>query len=252
MNRFFVSQASLESGGTVAITDDQDVKHIRKVLRLRPGDSLEVADGKGREAVAVITDLTDAAVTVKIEAVLELQRESPLEITLFQALPKGSKLETVFQKNTEIGVSAFVPVISERCVVRIADLEAERKKHVRWQAIIDEAAKQSKRGALPRLEKLMELKAAAGFLEGYDLVLVPHTGSGVVSLGEALPKGTVRRAAVFIGPEGGFTDEEAGRLAEAGAVPVTLGPRILRTETAGFVISSILQYVYGDMGGTVS
>jgi len=252
MNRFFVPQACLENGVTVAITDDQDVKHIRKVLRLRPGNSLEVADGKGREAVAVITDLSDAAVTVKIEAILELQRESPLEITLFQALPKGPKLETVFQKNTEIGVAAFVPVISERCVVRISDLEAERKKHVRWQAIIDEAAKQSKRGTLPRLEKLVDLKTAAAVLGAYDLVLVPHTGSGVVVLNEALPKGTVRRVAVFIGPEGGFTDEEAGKLAEAGAIPVTLGPRILRTETAGFVISSILQYVYGDMGGTVS
>lgn len=249
MNRFFVPGASLQLGNSIDITDIQDIQHIQKVLRLKVGDSLEIADGAGCEAVAEIGEIARAGVRVKITGINAINRESPLEISLFQGLPKGQKLEVIFQKNTEIGVSEFVPVITERCVVRINDLTTENKKRVRWQMIIDEAAKQSKRGKVPVLKPVTSLKDAVESLTGFDLVLVPHTGGSASPLSEIISGGVKRKVAVFIGPEGGFSEDEVEAIVEAGGKAITLGPRILRTETAGFVASSILQYVYGDMGG---
>ncbi len=249
MNRFFVPGMVLKSGNTVEITDAQDVQHIFKVLRLKVGESIELADGAGSEAVGEITAVEKTGVRVNVVAESAVNRESPVQIVLYQGLPKGQKLEVIFQKNTEIGVAAFVPLVTERCVVKLADMAAENKKRVRWQMIIDEAAKQSKRGKLPILRPAVSLKDALGSLSEFDLILVPHTGDGTRPLAETLIQEGVRRIAVFIGPEGGFTEEEAQAIVDAGGKAVTLGPRILRTETAGFVASSILQYVYGDMGG---
>lgn len=249
MNRFFVPGALLKSGALIEITDPQDVQHIQKVLRLQVGETLEIADGTGTEAVGEITALAKSGISVTIVEESTINRESPLEIVLYQGLPKGQKLEVIFQKNTEIGVAGFVPVITERCVVKLNDLAAENKKRVRWQMIIDEAAKQSKRGKLPVLKPAVSLKAALETLQEFDLILVPHTGEGTVPLSDISASGKVRRVAVFIGPEGGFSEAEASAIVEAGGRAITLGPRILRTETAGFVTSSILQYIYGDMGG---
>lgn len=249
MNRFFIPGATLTQGGTVQITDAQDIQHIHKVLRLKAGDQLEVSDGADTEAVAEIVGLTKSEVTVRIETLSQAHRESPLEIVLYQGLPKGQKLEVVFQKNTEIGVRGFVPLITERCVVKLTDPSSDNKKWVRWQMIIDEAAKQSKRGKLPGLTAAMNIDEALKTLADFDLVLVPHVGEGTCPLGQVISAGAVRRVAVFIGPEGGFTDREVEAIVQAGGKAVTLGPRILRTETAGFVINSILQYACGDMGG---
>lgn len=249
MNRFFVPGAALTSGNTIEITDAQDVQHIQKVLRMKIGEAIEIADGSGAEAVAELTGLAKTVVTAVIVEECTVNRESPLEIVLFQALPKGQKLEVIFQKNTEIGVSAFVPVVTERCVVKLNDMASENKKRARWQMIIDEAAKQSKRGRVPALKPAISLKEALATLADFDLVLIPHTGDGTQTLRSALSDKPVGRVAVFIGPEGGFTETEAQAVVEAGGSAVTLGPRILRTETAGFVICSILQYAYGDMGG---
>lgn len=249
MNRFFVPGAALRTGTLIEITDAQDVQHIQKVLRLQAGEAIEIADGAGAEAVGEITAVSKAGVSVTVIEESTINRESPLEIVLYQGLPKGQKLEVIFQKNTEIGIAAFVPVITERSIVKLNDLAAENKKRVRWQMIIDEAAKQSKRGKLPVLMPAVSLKDALKTLEGFDLVLVPHTGEGTLPLSAIPASGKIRRVAVFIGPEGGFSEAEASAIVEAGGKAVTLGPRILRTETAGFVISSILQYVHGDMGG---
>ncbi len=249
MNRFFVPGTMLVPGNRLEITDVQDLQHIQKVLRLKAGDTIEIANGNECEAVGQIRALSKTAVSVEIKEVSSVRRESPLEIVLYQGLPKGQKLEVIFQKNTEIGVSAFIPVITERCVAKINDMAAENKKRVRWQMIIDEAAKQSKRGRLPVLSPVVTLKDALKTLDGFDLVLVPHTGEGTEPLSQAVKRENVRRVAVFIGPEGGFSEVEAVEIVKSGGTVVTLGPRILRTETAGFVASSILQYVYGDMGG---
>lgn len=249
MNRFFVPGALLKTGDRIEITDIQDIQHIQKVLRLKIGDNLEIANGAGVEAVGKIAEIARTGVAVKILEESTIDRESPLQIVLYQGLPKGQKLEVIFQKNTEIGVSEFVPVVTERCVVKINDMATENKKRVRWQMIIDEAAKQSKRGKLPVLKPVITLKDSLATLAGFDLVLLPHTGEGTKPMAEVLTHRMVRRVAVFIGPEGGFSEAEAELIVEAGGIAITLGPRILRTETAGFVASSILQYVYGDMGG---
>lgn len=249
MNRFFVPGAPLKLGSSIEITDSQDIQHIQKVLRLQAGEAVEIADGTGAEAVGEITAVSKSGVSVTVIEECAINRESPLEIVLYQGLPKGQKLELIFQKNTEIGVAGFVPVITERCVVKLNDLAAENKKRVRWQMIIDEAAKQSKRGKLPVLESAVSLKDALMTLADFDLVLVPHTGEGTVPLSQLTGSGKIRRVAVFIGPEGGFSEAEAETIVKAGGQAITLGPRILRTETAGFVINSILQYMYGDMGG---
>lgn len=249
MNRFFVPEAVLAQGSIIEITDSQDVQHIQKVLRMKVGETLEIADGSGSEAIGEITGLQKGSVTVAIIEECTINRESPVEIVLYQALPKGQKWEVILQKNTEIGVSAFVPVVTERCVVKLSDMASENKKRVRWQMIIDEAAKQSKRGKLPVLKPAISLKEALLTLEEFDLVLIPHTGDGTLPLATVLRDRGVKKVAVFIGPEGGFTDGESQAVIEAGGQSITLGPRILRTETAGFVACSILQYVFGDMGG---
>lgn len=249
MNRFFINSDMLAVGQQVLISDAQDVHHMLKVLRLKSGDEIEIANGSGTEGIGRIEKADKSSVAVTIESVSVIDRESPVEITLFQGLPKGQKLELVFQKNTEIGVSAFVPMVTERCVVRISDMKAEEKKAVRWKLIIDEAAKQSKRGRLPELLPVSSLEKMMDTLSDYDLILIPHTGLGTMPLKDAMPPSGIKKIAVLIGPEGGFTEEEAAAVVNAGGKCVNLGPRILRTETAGFVVSSILQYVYGDMGG---
>lgn len=246
MRRFFVQPEFLrQSGGT--ITGDL-FRHISTVLRLKPGDSLLLADGCGHESIAIIKTVGKDGATVDLDPFYTVPTDGgALPITLCQGLPKGEKMDLILQKATELGVSRIVPFNAERSVAR---LEGERlgKRVIRWEKIVQESSRQSMRGTVPSVGfhgDLRELLLA----EGGSLKLLLWEGEkeqGLRELAGRIEKpGSV---SIIIGPEGGLTAGEAAKAERAGYIPVTLGSRILRTETAGLAVTSILQYLWGDLG----
>lgn len=249
MSRFFVSKSDIDTiNGKISITGD-DVKHIKNVLRMSPGESIVVCDGEGIDYAARLVSVEKDIVTAAIDETLKNIAEPDVYITLFQGIPKSDKMDFIIQKSVELGVSRIVPVITERTVVRFDNQKDMENKRVRWQRICMEAAKQCSRGRIPevalpvRFQEAVKLAAAAG------AGIIPYekeTAKGIKSfLKDNNNSGNI---SVFIGPEGGFSEKEAEYAAGAGIQPVTLGPRILRTETAGMAVISIIMYEIGDMG----
>lgn len=246
MRRFFVEPRLLQDK-TGVITGEL-FRHMATVLRLKPGDSILLADGAGNEAIATINAVRKESIEVKLEpASPVLKTEGALQITVYQGMPKGDKLELIIQKCTELGVTKIVPFMAARAVPRLAG-ERLDKKISRWQKIAMEAARQSGRGTVPE----------TGFMESMDEVLRNSNESLKLLLWEGEEKQGLKNVlatssctediAVIIGPEGGLTKEEADKAITAGYRSVNLGRRILRTETAGLAIVSILQYLWGDLG----
>ena len=234
MHRFFTDTIQPHT----AVVRGEDVKHISRVLRLKPGDPVQLCDGEGNECEAIIESIAPDAVTFSTRAWTEAQSESAVAVTLFQCLPKTGKMETIIQKCVELGAAGFVPVQSERCVVV---LKAPYEGRIeRWQRVSEEAAKQSRRGRIPKVglpEPLKNLDFSA-----FDTALVAYENERTVSLKQALREHPCKRIAIVIGPEGGFSAEEIAILTEKGAVPVSLGTRILRTETAGMAMLAQIMY----------
>ncbi|KDR95061.1 16S rRNA (uracil1498-N3)-methyltransferase [Peptoclostridium litorale DSM 5388] len=250
MDRFFVFENDIdEAEGKCSITNSEDVKHIAKVLRLKEGDEVEVCNGKNREFLCEIESVSKSSVDLAIKREIDVNRESPVSVTIYQGLPKAQKFELIVQKLTEVGVSRIVPVITERTVVKLSS-QKEEKKSGRWEKIIHSAAKQSKRGVLPVLEGAMNLKDAMEDIKGNELNIVPYENESAVGIKQTLrEKGSeAKSVGIFIGPEGGFEEEEIHVLSENGVVPVTLGKRILRTETASIVSAAIVLYELSDLG----
>lgn len=243
MHRFFVDY---KVENEVIIHDKDDVNHIKKALRVQIGEKLEVCDISGDEYIVEVLEMTDQ-VRCEIISVSDVLRESPIEVHLFQGLAKGSKMDTIVQKSVELGVNKIYPLQTKRSIVKL-DAKSAKKKVERWQKISDEAAKQSKRSQLPSVESLVTLNDLHVMLESYDLILVAYELEQSRKLKECLID-TSKKIAVIIGPEGGFEEEEVHELIEKGAVSISLGPRILRTETAGVMLVSILQYQLGDVSG---
>lgn len=215
-----------------------DVKHIAKVLRLRVGDAVQLCDGNGRECEAVIKSVSQDAVAFDTEPWREAKSEPLVKITLFQCLPKAGKMETIIQKCVELGACGFVPVQSERCVVVLKPPYEGRIE--RWQRVSEEAAKQSRRGIIPKVEMPVSLDKLD--FTGFDTVLVAYENEQTVSLKTALRAASPNRVAIVIGPEGGFSDAEIETLTKKGARSVSLGTRILRTETAGMAMTAQILY----------
>jgi 16S rRNA (uracil1498-N3)-methyltransferase len=246
MNRFFVSPQAIKDNRVVL--RGLIVHQIRDVLRMRPGDEIVLLDNSGwahrTELVTIDRDAVRGHVTEK----WKLETEPHTRITLYQGLLKGQKFEWVLQKGTEIGVTAFVPVLAARCVIgTVTDVSAARIE--RWEKIIVEAAEQAGRAALPHLSNAMLFAQACAQVGAVDLALIPWEGEHSRGLGEALediPKS--KAISLFIGPEGGFTDDEIATAEERGLIPVSLGPRILRAETAGLAAVSAILYERGDLG----
>ncbi len=248
MYQFFVSpEAISESEKRVRITGP-DVNHIKNVLRMKTGEELSVSNGKdGREYRCGILSFEEGAVLCELRFIKEDSHELPSKIFLFQGLPKSDKMETIIQKNTELGVYSIVPVEMRRCVVKL-DRKKALQKTDRWQAIAEAAAKQSKRGIIPEIMTPVSYSDAVAFAKEHcDILLLPYemagtdTGSGMKKTRRIL--NGIRpgqNIAVFIGPEGGFDEEEVSLAEENGFQTVTLGKRILRTETAGMCLLSIL------------
>ncbi len=242
MYQFFVDASQIR-GRRVVITGG-DVNHIRNVLRMRPGEELSVFNGAdGREYRCGIEEIREEEVICSLRFIREEGVELPARVTLFQGLPKADKMEFIVQKAVELGVYAVVPVATRRAVVKLDEKKA-RVKTERWQAIAEAAAKQSRRAAVPRVGNVCTLKEALAQAAGMDVKLIPYE----LSEGMAETKKQIesvapgQEVAVFIGPEGGFEEEEVELARAAGCVPVTLGKRILRTETAGLVVMAWLMY----------
>ncbi len=235
MHRFFTTELS----GQEARITGSDVRHIQRVLRLNPGDAIVVCDGDGRAYNAVIHTVDSDAVLCRITAPLASAAEPRCRVTLFQGLPKSGKMDLIVQKCVELGVFSIVPVLSERCIPQPGD-DAD-KRRVRWQRIATEAAKQSRRGIVPQVEAVCPLKSLE--LSFYDTVLLAYEEERKRSL-KALLCGRVcgDDIALIVAPEGGFSQSEAALLESKGALSVSLGSRILRTETAGMAMLAQLMY----------
>ncbi len=241
MPRFFVRQERVDNGKISII--GEDAHHIARSLRMAIGEVITVCDMQGNEYQCTITDFDeDREVIAKIMSSKHSENEPPVFIKLFQALPKGDKLDTIIQKAVECGVSEIIPFQSERCVVKIK-LDAEERKTERRQKIAAEAAKQCGRSVIPDIKRSVDFNTALNMASDCELCLFCYEGDGTISLGkilngyDALPT----RVAVFIGSEGGFSVDEAKRAELKGMTMTGLGKRILRTETAsGFVLACIV------------
>lgn len=247
MNKFFVDSENVQEN-RIIITGD-DVNHITKVLRLRKGEKIQISDGRGREYICLIEETGKKEIISIIEEVFDNCTESTLNITLFQGLPKSQKMEFIIQKCVEIGVKAVQPVITERVVVKTDNRDLSGKLE-RWQRISEEAAKQSDRGIIPKVLPPITFKEALEQLKAMDLAVVPYERENSLGLRDALShSNNPTDIGILIGPEGGFEEYEIEQCSGRGVKSVTLGPRILRTETAGIVASTIILYQLGDMGG---
>jgi 16S rRNA (uracil1498-N3)-methyltransferase len=229
--------------GTRVILDAEEAHHLRRVLRLRVGDLVRALDGRGRELTVRLTALGMRSAEGEILASSTPGRESPLHLTLAQGLPKADKLETIIRMSTELGVAAVVPLLTARTVP--AGLGQGRL--ARWERVAREAAKQCGRAVVPAITAPVALGAWLAARDPAGL-LVCLWEREPAPLAERLPAAPPARATLVVGPEGGLADEEVAGLAEAGALVAGLGPRVLRTETAGPVAVALLQARWGDLG----
>ena len=245
MARFYVPQPRIEKG--MLKVEGEEVKHIRKVLRLKEGDEITVFDGLGREFEGTIVEEGLSSVVIRVNSVYSSKRDSPLEVTLAQSLLKGEKMDYLIQKATELGVKEIIPFLSSRSVP-LLEKSRRLKRHHRWERIAIEASKQCGRGVVPRIEFLQDYSEMLPKASPNALRLILWEREGI-KLKEILERSKEKKKIFFvIGPEGGFSQGEVDEAKEAGFIAVTLGRRILRAETASLCLLSILQYEQGDMG----
>ncbi|MDE6739472.1 MAG: 16S rRNA (uracil(1498)-N(3))-methyltransferase [Lachnospiraceae bacterium] len=242
MYRFFVEPSQIQDK-RIMITG-RDVNHIKNVLRMKIGEEIAVSNGiDSREYRCGIEEYMEDEVICTLRFIKEDGVELPSKIYLFQGLPKADKMELVIQKAVELGVYEVIPVAAKRCVVKLDDKKAAAKIN-RWQSIAEAAAKQSKRSVIPTVHDVMSMEEAIAYAKDMDVRLIPYElaedMSHTKALIEAVSAGS--SIAVFIGPEGGFEESEVQAAVSAGIEPITLGRRILRTETAGMTVLSWLMY----------
>ena len=242
MNRFFVDDPGAFSDRSVVITGE-DVNHVKNVLRLKENDELIVSDGRGRDYHCRISGITNEEVVADICDICDNFSELSTEITLFQGFPKGDKMELIIQKTVELGVTRIVPVMTKRTVVKLDDKKA-KKKTERYNMIAESAAKQSGRGMIPEVTMPVSFAEAVLMAEKLDMNIIPYEEAEGVEYSRNIIKNIKGKKSlgVFIGPEGGFAREEVEKALDAGASAITLGHRILRTETAGMTVISIIMF----------
>lgn len=247
MYQFFVEPGQINIDDKSVIILGGDVNHIKNVLRMRVGEEISVSNGlDGREYRCGIAALEEERIVCELRFIKEDQVELPAEVYLFQGLPKGDKMELIVQKTVELGVHKIIPVAMKRCVTKLEDKKA-LSRVARWQGIAEAAAKQSRRGIIPEILGVMSFPDAIKLASEMEVKLIPyemaqdmkHTREIIGSLKPG------QRIAVFIGPEGGFEEAEIELARRNGVEPVTLGRRILRTETAGFTVLAWIGYVLG-------
>lgn len=247
MHRFFIPPQYIDQN-QVIITDS--IAHqIRNVLRMRKGDHIIVLDNQGWEYKVILTHVERDQVVATIKGRRVIMAEPNIQITLYQGImKKRDTFEWVLQKCTEVGVTRFVPLMSQRSLIQ-TPTAIKLNKIERWQKIIKEAAEQSGRGLIPRLLPPVTLKDAMRALPEDDLTIIGWAGAIEMSIRETIRRNPSPKHSIslFIGPEGGFADGEVAYSRACGAIPVTLGKRILRAETAALVASSLVLHEYGEM-----
>lgn len=242
MYRFFVDKSQI-SDGKAEITGN-DAHHIKNVLRMKKGEKIYLSCGDEWEYTCVIEELLPDRIHAVIEDIQKPGQELPCKITIFQCLPKKEKMEFIIQKATELGAFKIVPVESSRCIVKIDDKKVKARVE-RWNGIAKAAAKQSKRLIEPEVEMPVSFAKAVKMASEMDNCFIPYERAEGMSKTRQLFENILpgRSIGVIIGPEGGFDEKEIDMAAAAGIEPITLGKRILRTETAGITVLSILMYL---------
>lgn len=243
MQRFFVEPYQIQENENKIFITGNDVNHIKNVLRMKIGEEIWASDSDNHEYHCRIDSIDAEKIGLHILYVQEADYELPSKIYLFQGLPKGDKMELIIQKAVELGVHEIIPVEMKRCVARLDDKKAKKKRE-RWQQIAESAAKQSKRMLIPKVSSLMDYKDALGYAEKLDICLLPYELAKDINETKRVINGLKpgKSIGIFIGPEGGFEEKEVEAALEMGAKTITLGRRILRTETAGLTILSILMF----------
>lgn len=242
MYQFFVEPSQIQ--GTRVVITGSDVNHIKNVLRMQPGEEIAVSNGEdGKEYRCGIEELYEDEIVCTLRFVKEDGVELPSKIYLFQGLPKADKMELIVQKAVELGIYEIIPVSTKRAVVKLDEKKA-KTKIARWQTISEAAAKQSKRRIVPQIRTVMSFKEAVAYAKDMQIKLIPYElADGMEKTREII--GSLKPGediAIFIGPEGGFEENEIQTALDNGIEPITLGKRILRTETAGFTILSWIMY----------
>ena len=242
MPRFFLPEEAFCTD-TVVI-NGEDASHISRSLRMKTGDALTLCDMNNTDYFCVIESIDSDSVTVRVREKGRSKSEMPCRTVLYQAVAKGEKMDVIVQKAVELGVSEIIPVLTKRTVVKLEDKKKEQKKLERWQAIAEAAAKQSGRGIIPKVREAVKFADAVKQAGELDEALIPYElAEGMDEARERIRslhgKNTI---GIFIGPEGGFAEEEIAVAAKAGIHPITLGKRILRTETAGLCILSVIMF----------
>ncbi len=243
MHRFFVDPQQI---GARVWFDEEQARQMRRVLRLRPGDPVLALDGRGQQYEVVLHEVSGARVTGQVVAQAEATGEPAARLTLFQSLLRREKFEWVLQKGTELGVAAFAPVTTRRSLVRGEDVSPD--KLTRWRRIVKEAAEQSGRGRLPEVRPPLPFEDVLEQLNGYTKAILlweEATGAGIAPALAGLPPAPA--VALFVGPEGGYEPAEVDQARAAGAAIATLGPRILRTETAAVAAVTLALHALGEM-----
>lgn len=249
MYKFFVKDNQIEDKKVKIV--GEDVNHIKNVLRLQKGEAIQVCNSDtSKSYITKIIGLDNDNVIVEILEECNETTEANVSLHIFQGLPKQEKMETIIQKATEIGVSDITPVKMERCVVKL-DEKTASKKIERWQKIAEVAAKQSKRDKIPTIHSCINLKSIYEKLKEYDIVIMAYEEERENSIKQVLkqlPRNGQLKIAIIIGPEGGIAKEEVNLLSELPNIKVvTLGKRILRTETAPLVLASVIMYEFDEM-----
>lgn len=245
MHRFFIKQENIYKEGITI--DGEDVQHISRVLRLKEGDKIVLCDQHGTDYNVAIKEISKYAIRTTIIDKESSKGEPSVEVVLYQGVPKSTKMDLIIQKCTEMGITRVVPVMSARTVVKLESEKDEAKKVARWTKIAEEAAKQSARGIVPKIEMPMSLDQALKDSKELDLVLMPYEWEVEMSVKAALQGKTPTSVGFFIGPEGGFDTFEVNKAKQSNVIPVTLGNRIMRTETAGFAMLTCIMYEYNQM-----
>lgn len=249
MPKFFVRQNQVDDGKIVI--NGQDVKHIRNVLRAKVGEELEICNSEtGENFLCSILEFNKDKIWCNIEQKIQEETESNVKVTIFQGLPKADKMEYIIQKSVELGVYDITPVDMKRCVVKLDEKNAN-KKIERWQKISEVAAKQCGRNIIPQINNVINIKKICEIVENYDIVLVAYENEENNSLKNELSqiKSTIinnqsqeLKIGIVIGPEGGLEKQDVENLKRSGAKIITLGKRILRTETVALNVLSIIMY----------
>ncbi len=240
MYKFFVEDNQIENNEIKIMNDD--LKHISNVLRMRIGEEILITNKNTAETYKCsIKEINKNEAVCTIIKKEENDTEPSIKVDIFQGIPKSDKMETIIQKSVELGVSKIFPVSMKNCVAKIKD---DIKKQERWQKISEAAAKQSKRNIIPSIEKSVDIKYLCSKIDEYDLVLVAYENEDKKTIKDILKNNKVEKIAIVVGPEGGLTEKEVEELIKCGAKAVSLGKRILRTETAPIAMLSMIIYEY--------